>query len=90
MHKSMRKPESPPPDNGDNDRKEREGRDVPATPAAQGKGVFCCPACGAYAYRHDRYCACCGTSLHLREPRARHPVAFFCTQCGGGLDRERE
>lgn len=88
----MVKTELPPAAEGDNDRNGTEEAAAPQSAPRKGggEGMLSCPACGAYAYRHDRYCACCGTPLYPCEPRDRHPVAFFCTQCGGGLDRERE
>lgn len=48
-----------------------------------------CPGCGAFSYDSDKYCACCGTSLHKQctscGAEMFQPVAFFCTECGGRL-----
>ncbi len=59
-------------------------------------GPRVCSRCGAAAYPADRYCAGCGDQLDSRPSPSdgfcgscgaeiRHPVAFFCTRCGGSL-----
>lgn len=53
-------------------------------------GAIRCGECGTIGYRSDRYCACCGTPLLPRCTRCGaavvHPIAYYCTECGVGLD----
>ena len=47
-------------------------------PEVQGQ----CLVCGAFTYPDDRFCACCGEKLGEHTGPHRHPVSFFCTECG--------
>lgn len=64
----------------------------------RGAGLAHCAACDAVGYQEDRFCAACGTRMPGARPRirpsaecdvcgtaARHPVTFFCTQCGADI-----
>ncbi len=57
-------------------------------------GLRFCASCGSLGYRDDRYCACCGSQLVRCCPHCNaqvlHPVAHYCTQCGGSLADETE